>query len=1187
MINIKSTIIGLCCIVFVTVTYYEINKEEKYISKSNSVEVDEKMKLTGAYQFAQYHMMIRTAEGKDAPDYESGYRLSEYNRAKSRLRESVRSRSTLDWIERGPGNVAGRTRSLWVDPSDESGMTVLVGSAGGGVWKTSDGGSSWSHLTEGLLNLATSEIVGAPTNPDVLYLGTGENFGSTDEISGSGMWKSTDGGVTWNTLPNTFQSKTFGAVNSILVDPEDEDHIVFSVRVKQNETNGISSFIGSSKDGGNKIDAPLVRESGNIQQLIADPSNFSTLYGTINSTGVIKSTNGGSTWSTVWGTSDYSRMEIAVSPVISDFVYMSAYQSAAENTSAILLSVNGGRNFRNIIGKDSTDNILPDYLSGQGWYDNAITAHPSDLTKFYVGGAGLLLEIKIEDPSAEGENLLATITPLADGYGEYSFLDSKGVHVDHHFLHAQQMGENVYLYGVNDGGFAMSMDGGQTFVQTGDLFKNGLGGGESTHNTTSGLRTGQFYGADKANGIDRYVGGLQDNASWASPIDSDSEADWNIAGEGDGFECAWSYGDQNKFIVSSQFGRMRRTLDGGSTFERVSPPNAPSSNNFPFITRIANSKHEPDLLFSPSAFGIYRSEDFGTNWELISMPSWKNGQEIVRVSVGQPNVVWAVQSNFTIALSLDGGRSFSDKDVNPYEEATRGLVTNVATHPSKDSVAYLLFSQANGPKVVMTEDLGQTYKDLSGFNGDRDKSSNGFPDVATYSLLVMPYNNDIIWVGTDIGLVESNDGGATWFISENGFPNTAIWDMKIVNDEIVMATHGRGVWSVSIPELEGYEPRPVPSIVANRFSLDGIVAGNYKFRTETESAKIIVSYEVEGEMKNEEFPIADVSSIGQDIDFLQVITDLPEDEIIRGNVLLQTVVNGEILNSYSPTLLFNVDADDPISEYENDFDKGQTDFALDGFRYLQPTGFGSKGLDSPHPYPQLVEYLAIFQKPIPVTDETSTVAWDEIVLLEPGAGGSVFGDPDFYDHILIEGTNNNGLSWDTIEGYDSRYNEIWENAYNNGISGQDSDTRGSSELIMRHVINLQDYYDIGDEVYLSFSMSSDPFALGWGWRMDNLNVGNSSVNTIDVVEEKGFSASVITNPVEDNIQLELINTEADKDIRYDIVDLNGRQVVRGKILNSFQGNRVEQIDVHNLPGGLYLVRVMWEGKQRGIRVVKR
>ncbi len=149
--------------------------------------------------FAEHERLIRTKDGEDIPGYEFNYRIKELLKAhKSKsVKEFTKKYSSLNkatgiqFVERGPGNVSGRTRGIVVDPDDPNYDTWYAGSVGGGVWKTTNAGQSWVKITPEIGNLATSTIVQSPSNPDVMYMGTGEGFGNVDQIDGSGIWKTT------------------------------------------------------------------------------------------------------------------------------------------------------------------------------------------------------------------------------------------------------------------------------------------------------------------------------------------------------------------------------------------------------------------------------------------------------------------------------------------------------------------------------------------------------------------------------------------------------------------------------------------------------------------------------------------------------------------------------------------------------------------------------------------------------------------------------------------------------------------------------------------------------------------------------------------------------------------------------------------------------------------------------------
>jgi len=394
------------------------------------------------------------------------------------------------------------------------------------------------------------------------------------------------------------------------------------------------------------------------------------------------------------------------------------------------------------------------------------------------------------------EGLLGSFTPKVDGYLAYSDISTvgtKGVHVDHHgiiFLPRDSARGLFYVVNVNDGGVAFSQDGGETFTQTGDSFNDG--------NFTSlyGYNASQFYGIDKRNGESRYIGGTQDNGTWVSPKDPDSSSIWIGAPSGDGFDAAWHYDNPNLILETSQRNRLYKSYDEGESWRRVDLPQSIG----PFITRLASSQLRPDLVFMVCDLGVLRSDDFAETWEVIDMPSnWRlelSWGTPVAISLADPDIVWSgsrVNNPQRMCYSTDGGVTF--QPTNGYTAAETGLITGIETHPNEPNTAYIVSSQMGVPKVLVTNDLGNSWRDISGYGPDSDAT--GFPDVAVYSLLVMPWNDEMIWAGTEIGIFESLDGGETWAFANNGFPAVSVWQMKIVNDEIVVATHGRGIWTLN------------------------------------------------------------------------------------------------------------------------------------------------------------------------------------------------------------------------------------------------------------------------------------------------------------------------------------------------------------------------------------------------------
>ena len=254
--------------------------------------------------FAQYERDIRTREGRNAPDYPLNYKIEQI--LKTRNLQSTRSLNKLDksqalnWMERGPGNVSGRTRGIIVDPDDATNNTWFVGAVSGGVWKTTNAGASWTNLTPDITNLATSTIAMAASNHNVIYAGTGEGFYNVDEIDGTGIWKSTDKGASWAQLASTANNKLMQNITRLIIDPSDENTLLVSANGGFNYVSSSSranSGIFRSTDGGTSWNMVYDAGTNRVQDLISNPENFNTQYATVNSQGVVKSLDGGLTWS--------------------------------------------------------------------------------------------------------------------------------------------------------------------------------------------------------------------------------------------------------------------------------------------------------------------------------------------------------------------------------------------------------------------------------------------------------------------------------------------------------------------------------------------------------------------------------------------------------------------------------------------------------------------------------------------------------------------------------------------------------------------------------------------------------------------------------------------------------------------------------------------------------------------------
>lgn len=311
---------------------------------------------------------------------------------------------------------------------------------------------------------------------------------------------------------------------------------------------------------------------------------------------------------------------------------------------------------------------------------------------------------------------------------------------------------------------------------------------------------------------------------------------YGMATSGDGVEVVWHTTEPNKIMASSYGNLFYRSVDGGATWSSAWEgfsmyQGSVDGSKYPFVSKLAYSRNVPNVLYAVGNEGVWINSNFGTSLVLSPIKE-KYGRVAnffdVEVSRAEPKIVWAgsgmsgAPEPRNLHVSLNSGVTF--QATNNFSPVVLGNITKLATHPTQPNTAYALFSFFGRPKVIRTTDLGQSWTEISGF-GTNKVSSNGFPDVPVYCLYVMPDNPDVIWVGTAIGIVESLDNGRSWALL-NGFPNVSVWDMKGQDDEIVIATFGRGIWTAKMnsnqnvlaPLLLGIGTRPNQNL-AIRFQL--------------------------------------------------------------------------------------------------------------------------------------------------------------------------------------------------------------------------------------------------------------------------------------------------------------------------------------------------------------------------------
>ena len=270
----------------------------------------------------------------------------------------------------------------------------------------------------------------------------------------------------------------------------------------------------------------------------------------------------------------------------------------------------------------------------------------------------------------------------------------------------------------------------------------------------------------------------------------------------------------------------------------------------------------------------------------------------------------------------------------------------------------------------------------------------------------------------------------------------------------------------------------------------------------------------------------------------------------------------------------NFERINPVAEsYATDFINAAADFFNDGFEITKPFGFSNYGLHTKHPYESPEEsgdsigYTAMLRTPVKFDANGMIISFLELVLAEPGEDGSVFGTPEFYDYVVVEGSGNFGKTWFPLApGYDSRYLDSWVTAYNSAISGNNSTYQGTESMLNRHTIFPKISSDIsaGDTMMIRFRLFSDPYANGWGWGIEDLHIGRM----IDNINDHDYQQTVIyPNPGRGLITVRQAEGSDLQPVKFSIFNSTGTCVRSGFT----DGGEEFKIDITGYPSGIYFI----------------
>lgn len=670
---------------------------------------------------------------------------------KAQAKNHAPEASALAWTWLGPGNVGGRVRGLVIDPNTPANM--WAGSVSGGIWKTTNGGTSWAPVDDFMLNLSISSIIIDPTNTSVMYAGTGEGFGNYDAIRGAGIFKSTDAGVTWNQLTAT-NTSDFYYVNRLAISPDGATILAAT-----------NSGIWQSTTGG----TTWTQETFN-QTLFVEfhPSDSTRAIASGTSFGQYTTDSGG-TWNNATGLPS-GRAELAYAPSAPTTVYAAVDNNSGE----FYKSTNGGQTYSAV----NTGNSL---LGGQAWYNNAVWVDPTNVNTVVIGGTPILRSTN----------------------GGTNFTDITGIHADDHIIinaPGFNGSSNKTVYVGNDGGV----------FKTDDIYAASSGSGWTELNNNLGIT--QFLGIVGNNNTGVVIGGTQDNGT--NKYNGGTET-WSSTFGGDGGFVDSDPTDNNYYYGEYVNLNVFRSTDAAVSAEYISGQYWNGSNyvwksapyliqdamdgtpNFiaPFILDPNNA----DRLLA-GGVSLWRTNDVktantnttGPTWATIKAPIAGNDPiSAVAVAKGNSDIIWVGHNGGNLYMTTNGtaGSPTWTRRDNTSPSLPNRFITRIAIDPNNANIVYVTFGGFNSDNVWRTTDAGANWTQVTG------TGASSLPAAPVRSIVISPSDSKYLSVGTEVGVFVSGNSGLTWHVPQDGPANVSVDELRYMGSTLLAGTHGRGAFS--------------------------------------------------------------------------------------------------------------------------------------------------------------------------------------------------------------------------------------------------------------------------------------------------------------------------------------------------------------------------------------------------------
>jgi len=659
-----------------------------------------------------------------------------------------------NWIEEGPSNFSGRSRVVVIDPTNP--LRLWMGAVGGGVWRSLDGGQTWAAVGDGLPSLAVCTLVLDPNDNKTLYAGTGEGYFNGDSIAGMGVFKSVDGGSTWTQLPGS-AGWTWSHINRIAVCPGNSNLILVTQQY---------GGVFRSTDGGQTFSNPFWAQSGHAVAFC--PTNPNRVIGTIQDydfnagqwyAAAIYSTDAGATWtksnglSSLWG---FGRVETCPVPKDQNTVFASA------SDGNVYKSTDGGVSYK-VVNTNGT--------TSANWYANCIWVDPTNSNRLVITGTYVY-------GSTDGG---ATINLIGQGY-----IQTDQPHPDDHYVVAAPGYDGVTnktVYICSDGGL----------YATNDITSASTNGG--WFRLDQGARSTQYYSVAGDGPANFFVGGLQDNGSESNQL-GNGNAYCFFGGDG-GYVAIDPTNSQHVYgeYIDLELFRDDDGATGGNS-NWIYGGIADAGNNANFIAPFILDPNQPLTLLAGGA-SLWRTTnatDPSPSWSAIRSPG-SDLLSAIAVANGNSDIIWVGQNDGGIAMTTNGtaaNPTWTTINTHSGGPIPGRYVTRILLDPDHSNIVYVTLGGFSSNNVWKSTDSGATWNALNG------TGSGVLPQVPVRAIARRPAAPNTLYVGTEIGVFSTTDGGNTWTTTSDMTINVSVDDLQYMNNSVTLlaATHGRGIWAL-------------------------------------------------------------------------------------------------------------------------------------------------------------------------------------------------------------------------------------------------------------------------------------------------------------------------------------------------------------------------------------------------------